>query len=177
MWLKFSEEITKIKGTALLLVPLPKWTHGRRITDTLISGYIHVCVRVCVCARVCVCRRAGVWKCCLCSFMQSNYVDLIGFVYVESVPPPVMYYCYHGQTHHTHIHTHTHTHTHTRFLKQHILYVWLNKEKGFLNNKGFIFTKSLTNTVAAKLYLYRTPVLHNVLSWVSNYFWHVVLFL
>lgn len=49
-------------------------------------------------------------------FMQSNYVDLIGFVYVESVPPPVMYYCYRGHT------NHTHTRMHTRFSKQHTFY-------------------------------------------------------
>ena len=76
------------------------------------------CVCVCVCAHVCVCVRVGGWvygNVVYAAFMQSNYVDLIGFVYVESVPPPVMYYCYCGQPRHTGMHAHTRTHicTHT----------------------------------------------------------------
>ena len=48
-------------------------------------------------------------------FMQSNYVDLIGFVYVECAPPPVMYFPSAVRTAHLRpLNTHTHTHTHAR---------------------------------------------------------------
>jgi len=62
---------------------------------TFTSVYATYCVLECE-------EAVGGWKCCLCIFMQSNYVDLIGFVYVESVSPPVMYYCWRGHITHTH---------------------------------------------------------------------------
>lgn len=65
---------------------------------TLVCAITLTSVHVtCLCALECE-WAADRWKCCLCIFMQSNYVDLIGFVYVESVSPPVMYYCRCGQT-------------------------------------------------------------------------------
>ena len=87
--------------------------------------YLHLfvqwllCVHVCLRARVCVCVRVGGWvygNVVYAAFMQSNYVDLIGFVYVESVPPPVMYNCYCGQPRHTGMHAHTHAHTYAHTL-------------------------------------------------------------
>ena len=73
-------------------------------------------VRACVSAHMCMCVCVGsrvYGNVVYAFFMQSNYVDLIGFVYVESVPPPVMYYCYSGQTYHTGTHACTNTHART----------------------------------------------------------------
>lgn len=55
-------------------------------------------INVCVCFSVYVSVSVGGWasgwmEMLFIQFMQSNYVDLIGFVYVECVPPLVMYYC------------------------------------------------------------------------------------
>lgn len=99
-------------------------------------------VRVCACETMCEWAVGG-WKCCLCIFMQSNYVDLIGFVYVESVSPPVMYYCCHGQMNHTHMYTHT-------LMAHTLLSDWIMWSVSSII-RGFIFSMSFKDTINTKM--------------------------
>lgn len=138
--------------------------------------YTCLCNYFCVCACY-LCVRAwvrvggGGWKCCSCIFMQSNYVDLIGFVYVESVSPPVMYYCWHGWTLHTHT-LYSHTSQNSRHSTE-----WLNNV-----NWGFIFVdfsgQCSNKTVSSE---YSNSMSQQLLEEYSYFYWgesnHVLLLL